>query len=283
METPHTIMIQTLNTCQLACKNCFLEHGPLPVKEMMPLSIFKDIIDRCPDVGHVHLTPIVGEPTIHPDIYEQLDYLSEKENILKISMFTNFLNVDVKRILKYSKLHLIISVYGSDSKMYLSHTQRNLFHLFFDNMNILYKNNFMNLRAIEFFMRAPLFDYQSTLGKMIQLMVKCRPHRDGVGNFILESFWNGNWCGEMAVENLRKDKKEGICAYAPINNSIDVTGDVILCGACDILKTTKIGNIFSESLEDIYRSGPINRILENQKRNIYEGCCAKCSEFHKRN
>jgi MoaA/NifB/PqqE/SkfB family radical SAM enzyme len=255
----------------------------MPIKENMSFSMFKQIVDMCKGVKNFHLTPIVGESTLHKDIYLQLEYLSEKAEVEKIAMFTNFLHVDVQKLLSFKKLHLIISVYGDSPETYLKHTQKNNFSLFMKNMTQLYKSNFMNVRALEFFMRNQEFDYSSELGKMIALMVRCKSFSDGKGNFIHESFWNGNWCGEMQVENMRSDKKEGICSYAPINNSIDVNGDIILCGACDIKKTTVIGNIFKESFEDIYNDGPINKLFENQRKNIYEGCCAGCSEFHRGN
>ncbi len=274
-------MIQTINTCQLACNNCYLENGPMPIREYMDFDTFQNIIDRCEGVENVHLTPIVGESTLHKDIFKQLDYLESKKTIKKVSMFTNFLNVDVKRLVQYKKLHLIISIYGSDKEMYLRHTNKDKFDLFEANMNTLFKSNFLNLKAIEFFMRREDFDYSSDLGKKIKLMVKMKPFSNGEGNFIYNLFWNGNWCGEMEVQNMRSDKKEGICSYAPINNSIDTNGDIILCGACDIKKTTKLGNIFEQDFTEIYATGPINRIFENQKKNIYEGCCANCSEFHR--
>lgn len=283
METPDTLMLQTINVCQLACRNCYLENGALPVKEYMGFEVFKDIVDRCEGVANWHLTPIVGESTLHKDIYRQLDYLSSKPGVQKIAMFTNFLDVDVQRLLSFKKLHLIISVYGSCGRSYREHTQKDKFERFERNVNELFKSNFMGIRALEFFMRNGNFDYESELGKKIKLMAKCKPFSGGKGIFIHESFWNGNWCGEMKVENMRSDKKEGICAYAPINNSIDINGDVVLCGACDIKKTTVIGNIFKQSFFDIYEKGPVNRIFENQKKNIYEGSCAKCSEFHRGN
>lgn len=275
---PQQMMIQTINFCQLNCKNCYLEYNKLD-SELMDFVTFKNIIDKLDDVKNIHLTPIVGEPTLHSDIIKQLDYLKLKNK--EVSMFTNLLNFD-ERFLKYDNLNLIVSIYGFNTYTYNTFTKSKMFDKFKENFNLLYKN-FNKFKSIEFFIRNELL-HMSEIYKQIKLMTKLRvyDYDKKTGIHIVENLWNGNWCDNMEVTNMRVNKKEGICSYAPINNSIDLNGDIILCGACDIKRETKIGNIFKNSLKTIYNDyNIIYKIYKNMEQNIYTNtCCEKCSEFH---
>ena len=275
---PQQMMIQTINFCQLNCKNCYLEYNKLD-SELMDFVTFKNIIDKLDDVKNIHLTPIVGEPTLHSDIIKQLDYLKLKNK--EVSMFTNLLNFD-ERFLKYDNLNLIVSIYGFNTYTYNTFTKSKMFDKFKENFNLLYKN-FNKFKSIEFFIRNELL-HMSEIYKQIKIMTKLRvyDYDKKTGIHIVENLWNGNWCDNMEVTNMRVNKKEGICSYAPINNSIDLNGDIILCGACDIKRETKIGNIFKNSLKTIYNDyNIIYKIYKNMEQNIYTNtCCEKCSEFH---
>jgi len=275
MAIPNQLMIQMIDACQLRCKNCYLEKFNIDLN-IMKFEQFKHIINWTKGlVEEIHLTPIVGEPTLHPKIYDMLDYLENDKHIKKIHMFTNLLDADVDRLNSYLKLHLIISVYGDSTNSYIEYTTKNYFNKFYNNLPKLMK---FKGDCLELFIRNPNFKYNSKTGIILNIL------NSKNNTFIQECFWNGNWCGEYEdVENKRVNKKVGICSYAPINNSIDVNGDIILCGACDILKTTIIGNIYNQSIQEIYSEDSyVSEIYRLQKTGNYYGmCCEKCSEFHK--
>ena len=46
----------------------------------------------------------------------------------------------------------------------------------------------------------------------------------------------------------------------------------------DLEQKGKVGNLLTQTLEEIYNSPLWLEVVNNQKNNIYKGICAKCSE-----
>ncbi len=281
MKIPEQMMLNTINVCELQCNNCYLNEFTMSAN-IMNFSTFKKIVDKLDSVKHIHLTPLVGEPTLHRDIIKQLKYLKERN--FEVSMFTNLLNFSEK-FLEFNNLNLIISIYGDNEYSYNNFTNTLCYWERFENNFDLVYTNVECFKSVEFFIRNDL-NLVSKLNMKMKTLTNVKPmnYDTHTGTHIIENLWNGNWCGEYAnIVNQRIDKKiKGICTYALINNSVDSAGDIILCGACDIKKTTKLGNIFNEDLKEIYSDiGKYSKILKNFNMGIYENtCCKKCSEFH---
>jgi organic radical activating enzyme len=78
---PKFLTLETTNCCQLKCKECHSTQDVYP-KGYMRKEFFKSMIDRAASEGLQDKTIIVpyanGEPTLHPDLLEMLQYTTKK-------------------------------------------------------------------------------------------------------------------------------------------------------------------------------------------------------------
>lgn len=294
------IMFQNIGRCNLNCWFCaykFLDINRLSEvnKLFMPLGRFKQYAKQCIDFGfdEFQLTPIIGEPLLDTSFLERIEFLHSFKSLKRVSFFTNFISFvrlevkNLKKLLSYPKLTMTISVYGLDEETYKKTTGVNLFERFSNNIERLARLYKPTSIPIEFFVRCPWNGIENKLKSTITILSKAKPFNVDYykRNNLAFLNWNGNWCGlvpDNTFPNQRKDhKREGICWYSLIDNSIDPSGDIVLCGACDIEKKTVIGNLNQQSLNEIYNENSIYaKIIKQQHNNIYVGSCEKCSEHH---
>ena len=107
----------------------------------------------------------------------------------------------------------------------------------------------------------------------------------------IENIWDtahhSNW-GELAnIPEEETDKcgpsegipgRKGMCVYALEDNCILPNGDVTICGWFDIMRRMIVGNVFTQSMEEIFGKGSLyEKILNDQKNGIYTGICRFCT------
>ena len=291
------INIQASSSCQLKCKGCRGSFDDKFLKEagknsFIEDSIFKTIVQKCIQSGiqYVELTPAIGDPFLDKNIENKINYLTSLPEIKLIILTTNLLKFDselFKRLLKNNKVFLNVSVYGVDEKTYEEETGRNLFNKFFKNFKTLYTlikeeekiKSFVQLTNRTSFMLGDDFPKCDVL-YLIDLYTRIK-------NVRLDSseIFNINRAGSVDRDDLNfakgnKDiKRSGLCPHGPgLGGGILPNGDVLFCPFNDIYRTGVVGNIFKESLTDIYKGDKFQEIVENHNNNIYNGICAKCNE-----
>lgn len=114
---PFKFFIELTYNCNLRCKHCYRGED---VRDLSWNKIFLkkerifSLLDEIEDVGGIEIIFTGGEPFLHPDIFEILEYASDKNLIVTILSNGNFLtdiNV-VKRLKKYEIFDIRISLYG---------------------------------------------------------------------------------------------------------------------------------------------------------------------------
>lgn len=84
---PKTLTFRISGQCNLNCKMCIYRNaGYLNSSNMLPVTIFKQIIDQVRSTNPI-ISITGGEPLLHPNIIECINYVSEKG--LRCSMVTN--------------------------------------------------------------------------------------------------------------------------------------------------------------------------------------------------
>lgn len=290
------INIQASSSCQLKCKGCRGSFDSEFLKEagknsFIEDTIFKSIIQKCIESGiqYVELTPAIGDPFLDKNIENKVNYLTDLPEIKLVILTTNLLKFDselFKRLLKNDKVFLNVSIYGVDEITYKEETGRNLFNKFLKNFKTLYTlikkekiECFVQLTNRTSFMLDDNFPKCDIL-YLIDLYTR-------IQNVRLDSseIFNINRAGSVDRNDLNfaKDsiniERSGLCPHGPgLGGGILPNGDVLFCPFNDIYRTGVVGNIFKESLTDIYNGDRFQEIVENHNNNIYNGICAKCNE-----
>ncbi len=292
------IMLNLTSRCNLQCKNCALEHMTKEDKKNLPKDMSFDtfvvIVDKLIEYGYdeFQLTPTVGEPFLNKDFLKMIGYLEKNDAVKRITFFTNLCCRDLEEELKWlfdetTKTVMFISFYGTNRKDFNSFTNSNtyfdIFHRNIKWVRFFYKSTF---RSMNFFLRNPEIEnaIKSDMYSFINVYSKLKESKEFFDkNNIQKHYWNGNWCNfRNNVDNLRWDTRRSICWFTIIDNIVDSDGSIFLCGACDVMRETKLGNLFEQSLEEIYskENSVISNVIEHQSESFYNECCDKCSEFH---
>lgn len=85
------IDIPVTDKCSLRCKDCsnlmpFYEN-PVDFKKEEVYKMIDEISDIFDKITEIHL--LGGEPFVHRDIYDIIEYASQKENVTSVTLFTN--------------------------------------------------------------------------------------------------------------------------------------------------------------------------------------------------
>jgi len=135
MNTGPTLLeIEPVNYCNLNCLMC-------PVKEMvrkrgfMDLSLFKSIVDQTISTAWEYSFGVIGEPTLHPDLINMIEYIKSKD--CKISLNTNLNYRDdtiSEKLVENGVDRIIVTISGIDESMYKKINQKGDYHLVLHNL-----------------------------------------------------------------------------------------------------------------------------------------------------
>tara|TARA_A100001515_G_scaffold19529_2_gene14415 strand:- start:10277 stop:11221 length:945 start_codon:yes stop_codon:yes gene_type:complete len=280
------VNMQTIFNCNLNCKFC---RGSIPnVKELskvktMSQSNFELFVNKFADYGikFIELTPAIGEPFLDLEFNKKLLYLEEKKDIEHYLVTTNLTLLQPKHfklIKDLKKLILTVSLYGYDDSSYYENTNRKVFKKFKDKFDILFdllneNVNFLleiNLRCGRDLKDFPKNDLYIKLLKLNKL--------DNV-KINQEDLYNHNRGNNLKNFKTKKGCRSGICPFGPgVGGGVLPNGDFLFCPFNDINNTGIVGNLFKQSLEEIYDSDGWNKVVSDQKQSKYTGICENCTE-----
>ncbi|MFX1301100.1 MAG: radical SAM protein [Promethearchaeota archaeon] len=138
-RTPHIVSLELTNDCNQACPHCprFLESREIGY---MNVRLFKKIVDEISSYSWCFLRIVgLGEPAMHADIEEILDYLADKS--LKIEFTTNgtfLMRFPPEQILNWHIDILGISIDGYDATSYSYYRPKGNYNLLREKIIKLY-------------------------------------------------------------------------------------------------------------------------------------------------
>jgi hypothetical protein len=258
----------------------------------MGMSVFEYVVDEFTDtfgnISLIDMTPIVGEITQTPDWLKMLEYLHKNDHIEKFDFVTNFLNysnLDILKLMEYSdKFSMIISVYGHDRQSFLENTGEDRWFDFLESLTNL--QEMIALRhyrcfPITFYFRHRPFNefpknsFAYKFIKAVQLISKTPVTFDSsMANL------NHNWAGQVDVPapvhaHPRIGAHAPTCVHAILQNCVLPNGDITLCGMNDFKSELIIGNLFHQSLKEIYSRDSKYALYTSH----HPPLCTKCTEY----
>ena len=143
---PPYLLIELVSTCNLRCPFCFQTDKSFTKKPFMGVidfDFFKKVVDEADDLGVGAVTMgSRGEPTLHKQLGEMLEYISNKKNIYEVKLNTNatFLNEKVcEIILKNNINQMVISADHYEKETYEKLRKNSNFEKILKNIDTLYK------------------------------------------------------------------------------------------------------------------------------------------------
>lgn len=125
------IVIEIIELCNFKCYFC--KAKDIEQSKYMPLDLFKRIILEAKDMGitEVDLIPAKGEPFLHPDIYEMLEFVNQ--HMKHAIIFTNASAINVGKLasIQMNNIKLCVSYYGATVERFneLTGMGQNLFDI----------------------------------------------------------------------------------------------------------------------------------------------------------
>lgn len=274
-RTPLTAKFEITYNCNYKCKYCYVDG----VKgKMLPLEDIKIILTKLKENGVNKLYITGGEPFLHPNILDIIEYSSNLGFITTIQTNASFVDEAMaKRLKKYKHINLGISFHSAIEKNFDSFTQtigsykktiEASRYLKENNIPFIFKlavtkENQENLkRNIEFFEKNDI---------KFQVYTQIFPNTtDNVDNS--KFFLDREYIAWLYKNNYLKLTRSN-CSALKTKLWISSNGDVYPCE----LTRERIGNLINESFDSIWFSKEAEQVL---KSNIYiePPKCQKCDK-----
>lgn len=120
--------IEVTQNCNLICRHCYEESSRAERKKEMSLNDFKKTIDELIDLGVKRIQLVGGEPLMHSQIENLIDYVAGK--FIYIEIYTNgtMLTDKLLDIVKENNISLAMSIYSEENEVhdYVTRTRGSL-------------------------------------------------------------------------------------------------------------------------------------------------------------
>lgn len=282
-----TINMQLNFNCNLKCFFCrgsMDNIHELSRTKSMTQNNFEIFINKITDYGisHLQLTQAIGEPFIDKGIIDKIKFLESNDKIKWYMITTNCTVLNEKHfeiIEKCKKLYLVASIYGYNSKTYEQSTGKNKFKSFYNNLKKLGDifENKNNTSLLDFNIRCKDSYYNFPTYSLVKILIDKLIKNDNIQMSDSETE-NTNRGGLLKTYN-KSSKKSGICPNGPGDGGgVLPNGDFLFCPFHDVNRVGIMGNLFKQTLKEIYSSDKWQELISNQSKNIYTGICADCDE-----
>lgn len=283
---PPELSIEGTNVCNARCVFCAYpsmkrDHA------VLPMVLFASAVDQYIAMGgdEVDLTPLVGDPLADPHLLQRLDGLAARPAIRRFHFYTNAIlltDEHVEKFLNYGeRFGLYVSLGGLDRETY---------------RRVMGVDGF---DAVERALRA-LIEGKRRDGSRLELQVKLRAPEDNLQGqlweYLREARREGllamdgiadydTWGGRVDAQALkgagltarRPYARKGPCVRLLSSPGVLADGRVNACSSYrDMEATLVIGDLKTDSLQEIIRSPALVGLLKRQERGDFPETCRSC-------
>lgn len=260
------VYLEITNACNLNCPFCTNEKG----NNFLDLSIIKTYIDQIKQYSDYIYLHILGEPLLHPDFEEILNYLDYK--YMKLQLVTNgTLLYKYPDILNHTCLRkLSISIHSINNI--------NIEKNYFETIDKLLEKNINTKIELRFYDRNNLSEnlnqYLTKLKSKFsfEITTKQNSYKLKENTYVyFEELFNWPNINDPYISNV------GSCHGAIDMIAINSNSDVTIC-CLDPKAFNSIGNLKQNSLTDIINSDKYLKYIKEFKENkITSTLCSKCT------
>ncbi len=293
---PWAMYLELTNRCNFKCRFC-PESIPDYVEKVGGISYldmdqFKKICHDTVELGKLKVLRfyMLGEPFLHKELPEMVAYAKKIDMADRIEVTSNASAINQKnaeRILESGLDYLRISIYGMTPERHKEITQTNVSpELIRSNIANLWemkqktgaKSPFVYIKMINPFDQEEekrFFETYSNICDEIRLERPMNWDNPNEADFI------DNVYGEKIEKAALFRFPKQVCAFPFYTTVVHSSGDVSVCGV-DWEKKTVVGNIFKQSLRDIW-NGPELRAFQRmhiERRKEENEACRNCTYLY---
>lgn len=272
---PPCLQVEPTSICNYRCVFCYQVDPEFTRKKngmmgMMPLDLFRRIVDQAE--GHCEAITLAsrGEPLICPDFVKMLDYASGKFLALKVNTNAWFLDEAMAHALLQSGVNTLVFSADAASEPQYSQLRVN------GNLERVHRNiaRFQEIRARH-------YPDSRIITRISGVKV---PGTDGLET--MERFW-GDLVDQVAFvnynpwENTYEQPPNGIqepCSDLWRRMFIWWDGKINPCDS-DFKSTLAVGNAYEDRIEDLWLSEPYQSLRARHEKNLRTQChpCNRCA------
>ena len=277
---PVKLWIESTNHCNLRCVMCPSRSDRVTKRGFMELSLFKKIIDESAESVYSVNLHHRGEPLLHKDLPEMIQYCKKKGIYTQIHTNGTLLTRSLSRAILESGLDLIsFSMDGYDKRSYESIRAGANFEKTLENIRgfVSQRNETggkkpeVLLEFIDFFKGDPV-----KISKM-----KAYAKAVKVDRLIIKS--PHNWAGSFFQDNKKKSRRTmslwPACTFPWYALTILWDGTVVACPQ-DFYGKTAVGNVRDKTLKECWNH-PLHIQLRNvlKKKEVSARPCSVCDRI----
>jgi len=260
------IYIEITNSCNLNCDFCIKNNRKI---KFITEDEFKIILEKIKDYTDYLYFHVLGEPLLHPNINELIDIASTN---FKVNITTNGYLIDrIKENKNIRQLNISLHSFNENNKISLNEYLDNIF----TTIDAL-SNTYISLRLwVKNKYNNQIIDY---INKKYNIDI---PY--AVENYTINDHVFINNFHEFVWPDLDNNYYEemGTCYGLTDHIGILVDGSIIPC-CLDSKGIINLGNIYSNSLENILNNDRVNKMINGFKNNNKcEELCRHCKFIDK--
>jgi MoaA/NifB/PqqE/SkfB family radical SAM enzyme len=289
-----SLYIEVTSCCNLKCRGCYrTSHEYKSKNKYMPLEDFKKYVDQSLPAGSLYLHGL-GEPILHPDIIEIIEYASKSKKFNNIAFTTNALAKppqDYEKLFLAGLTQLTISVdssiQGEVNKMRPLTNVKKLI----ENIKWLLDNFSEKIKISMVVNNINLHTFEKTLEKLYEIglrEISFHPYSDlGYPDLCLSLEEKKEFLNKL--ENCKIDMKfypsgfiltETPCTLSSTAPVVNVQGYLIPCCVFNDEDIFNVGNLKEKSFKELFFSKSYLEMQKNIKKGKYPGFCKGCMSNH---
>lgn len=264
-DFPRFVEFELTNVCPLECIMC--PHKIMVRKQgFMDIDLFKSGVDECQDRVERSYLHQIGEPLLHPDLIECINYASRAG--IKTSLSTSCVSLNelmTEKILDSKLDEIILSIDSLMPEVYKKIRKQSDLWTVLDNVDYFIARKIE--KGSKIFIRALLIEMQENKSEVEAF--KRRFSIPGVDHVWIKDY--STFAGKVKKGESPPSRREG-CPKPSLHTTIQWNGDMVAC-CRDYEGVSAMGNIKDQSIKDIWNSDKYN---EFRKTFESSGLCKEC-------
>ena len=296
----NALVFELTNKCNERCIHCYIPNDIKDKAQFLPLKTFKKVIDEFTQMGGLFVRLTGGEIFEYPHLWDVLEYCKSKN--LKVEILSNLIKFDptyVDRIKNLGVVSVQVSLYSMSSKIHdgitlipgsYARTRNAIEHLAAAGVDVIIGTPLMTQNIAEVL---DILKYANSIGATLRVEQILLPKEDlttdnltyrvklsETETFLREialydiGFYNKQIRKQFTNDDVPdfdfiKYLEQPVCGIAKDHLCIAPNGNITPCTGWQGLV---LGNVKSDTLDDIWYSNIILRKLRNVREKDYKKC-----------